>query len=291
MSAFRRTSRRRFRRGALVLLGIVFTIDFIRLSWSCRHQPGSSVTSIPTPTPSIYIASIFWNSAAILHSNWNDAVLDLAEKLGAEKIYVSIYESGSWDESKQVLRQLESSLVTRGIRHRIILDETTHQDDITRPPAAKGWVKTPRGKTELRRISYLSKLRNKTLDPLTELAANGTTFEKVLFLNDVAFTVVVPFLENCYPRDAESGTWIQDVWTLLATNNGQYAAVCSLDFLKPPNFYDTFALRDIEGHERLMMTYPYVRARASRSAMVSYRPVPVQSCWNGMGKSCQPSRM
>ena len=188
-----------------MLLGVFFAIDFIKLPWNGTHQSRNSGIGIPTPTPSIYIASIFWNSAAILHSNWSDAVLDLAEKLGTAKIYISIYESGSWDESKQVLKQLENVLVTRAIRHRIILDETTHQDDITRPPAAEGWVKTPRGRTELRRIPYLSKLRNKTLEPLAELAANGTTFDKVLFLNDVAFTVVISFLRFAISRDAESG--------------------------------------------------------------------------------------
>ena len=200
MSSFRRTSRSRFWRGALVLLGVIFAIDIIRLSWNGSHRHPNTSIGIPTPTPSIYIASIFWNSAAILHSNWNNAVLDLAEKLGADNIYISIYESGSWDESKQILRQLESVLINRGIRHRIILDEITHQDDIARPPAAEGWIKTPRGKTELRRIPYLSKLRNKTLEPLAELAANGTTFDKVLFLNDVAFTVVVPFLHFAIKR-------------------------------------------------------------------------------------------
>ena len=223
MTSFRRTSRGRFWRGAAVLLGVFFAIDFIRLSWNGSHQPGKNVISIPTPAPSIYVASIFWNSAAILHSNWNDAVLELAEKLGAEKIYISIYESGSWDDSKHVLRQLESVLVTRNIRHRIILDETTHQDDITRLPAAEGWVRTPRGRTELRRIPYLSKLRNKTLEPLVELAVNGTTFDKVLFLNDVAFEVVVPFLIiaiqetlSWEPRSRTFGPcWLQTMDTML----------------------------------------------------------------------------
>lgn len=204
MSSFRRTSQRKFWRGTFVLLGVVFAIDLMRLSWAGTHHPGDRVDDISSvPPPSIYIASIFWNSAAILHSNWNGAVLDLAEKLGAERIFISIYESGSWDESKEVLRQLESALLARGIRHRIILDETTHQDDITRPPAAEGWVKTPRGQTELRRIPYLSRLRNKTLEPLSELAANGTTFDKVLFLNDIAFTVVAPVLTFATQENAE----------------------------------------------------------------------------------------
>ena len=190
MSYFRRTSRSRLWKGALVLMGLVLTVDFLRLSWRGSHQPRNDLVSVPTPLPSIYIASIFWNSAYILHTSWNQAILDLAEKLGAANIYISIYESGSWDESKQMLRQLEEALLARGVRHRIILDETTHIDDINRSPAAEGWIETPRDKTELRRIPYLSKLRNKTLEPLAQLAANGTSFDKVLFLNDVAFTVV-----------------------------------------------------------------------------------------------------
>ena len=193
MSYSRRTSRSGLWRGALLLLGAVLTVDFMKLTGSGSQRHQSNSVGIPTPTPTVYVASIFWNSAWILHTSWNSAILDLADKLGAANIYISIYESGSWDESKQMLRQLQDVLITRGIRHRIILDETSHEDDIARPPAAEGWIKTPRGKTELRRIPYLSRLRNKTLEPLAELAANGTTFDKVLFLNDIAFTVVVPF--------------------------------------------------------------------------------------------------
>lgn len=71
---------------------------------------------------------------------------------------------------------------------------------------------------------------------------------------------------------------------LLRTRDGDYAAACSLDFSKPPRYYDTFALRDSEGHEPVTLTYPYFRSRASRKAIMAHEPVPVQSCWNGMGK-------
>jgi hypothetical protein len=52
-----------------------------------------------------------------------------------------------------------------------------------------GWIDTPRGRKELRRIPYLSRLRNWTLQPLLELARQGEKFDKVLFLNDVVFSV------------------------------------------------------------------------------------------------------
>ena len=66
------------------------------------------------------------------------------------------------------------------------------------------------------------------------------------------------------------------------TNGGNYAAACALDFAKPPRYYDTFALRDSDGEEPVMQTWPYFRSRASRQAVIHNRPVPVSSCWNGM---------
>lgn len=70
---------------------------------------------------------------------------------------------------------------------------------------------------------------------------------------------------------------------LLNTNNGHYAAACSLDFSKPPLYYDTFALRDSDGHEHATQTWPFFRSLRSRNAMYSGKPVPVSSCWNGIG--------
>src|SRR5215469_971730 len=74
-----------------------------------------------------------------------------------------------------------------------------------------------------------------------------------------------------------------DVLKLLNTNDGIYAAACSLDFSKPPLYYDTFALRDSEGHEHVMQTWPFFRSAQSREALTRFSPVPVASCWNGMG--------
>lgn len=48
-------------------------------------------------------------------------------------------------------------------------------------------------------------------------------------------------------------------------------------------FYDTFALRDSKGNEPIMQTWPYFGSKLSRKAMKQMSPVPVMSCWNGMG--------
>jgi hypothetical protein len=62
-------------------------------------------------------------------------------------------------------------------------------DEISQVPGPSGWIDTPRGKRELRRIPYLSKLRNISLKPLADLALKGIKFDRILFLNDVVFTV------------------------------------------------------------------------------------------------------
>lgn len=81
---------------------------------------------------------------------------------------------------------------------------------------------------------------------------------------------------------------VQDITTLLGTHDRQYAAACALDFSNPPKFYDTIALRDGEGREPLMQTWPYFRSRVSRSAVRQGVPVPVRSCWNGAGMELLP---
>ncbi|AEO60904.1 glycosyltransferase family 69 protein [Thermothelomyces thermophilus ATCC 42464] len=219
-------------------------------------------TDLIEPTR-VYIASLHWNNEDILRSEWNKAVLDLVKTFGANNVFVSVYESGSWDDTKGALRELDKELETMGVARKIILDQETHKDLITQPPADEGWITIPDGTRMPRRIPYLSKLRNLSLRPLLELAENGTTFDQVLFLGDVVFTV-------------------SDVLNLLKTNNGRYAAACSLDFSKPPNFYDTFALRDARGHQYATQTWPYFRASQSRKAMINAKPVPVSSCWNGI---------
>lgn len=64
-----------------------------------------------------------------------------------------------------------------------------------------GWIFTGRGKSgwEIRRIPYLAKLRNKAMEPLRGLSP-GEKFNKVLWINDVVFTVCGSFFraDCCY---------------------------------------------------------------------------------------------
>ncbi|KAH6892933.1 cryptococcal mannosyltransferase 1-domain-containing protein [Thelonectria olida] len=213
----------------------------------------------------VYVASLHWNNERVLRDSWNRGILDLVQTLGPDNVFVSVLESGSWDGSKAALRELDQSLNALGASRSVKLDNTTHADEIAFPPLepGNGWIKTARGRIELRRIPFLARLRNASLQPLKDMAKQGITYDYVLFLNDVVFNAA-------------------DVLTLLETNSGDYAAACSLDFGNPPAFYDTFALRDINGNEHATQVWPYFRSFKSRQAMKRSEPVPVTACWNGM---------
>lgn len=162
------------------------------------RQPSPPKPELPAKKERIYIASIHWNNEAVLRSKWNDAVVDTVKVLGPENSYVSVYESGSWDDSKGALRVLNATLENIGVQRSIVLEDNTHLDEIAKVPGPSGWIDTPRGKRELRRIPYLSKLRNISLKPLADLAQQGIKFDKVLFLNDVVFTVGICFLSSTH---------------------------------------------------------------------------------------------
>jgi hypothetical protein len=74
----------------------------------------------------------------------------------------------------------------------------------------------------------------------------------------------------------------EQITTLLETRNGSYAAACALDFSETHKFYDSFAVRDSLGLPPLTNLWPFFSSSASRTALMSYAPTPVKSCWNGL---------
>jgi len=171
----------------LILLWNIFEVLQVHRSLCSSEAAAASNSAVKQEK--IYISSIHWNNEVILRGHWNTAVLALCKALGPESVYVSIYESGSYDDTKGALRMLDEELDQIGVRKSIVLDETSHADEMAKSPAATGWIQTPRGRTEMRRIPYLAGLRNRSLKPLESLAEAGEKFDKILFLNDVVFTV------------------------------------------------------------------------------------------------------
>ncbi|KAJ5104802.1 hypothetical protein NUU61_002149 [Penicillium alfredii] len=261
---YRRSRWRRRLVRALILIFIIWNLTELHLIVRRLSETDTIYHEEPLRHERIYIAGVHWNNEIILRDYWNQAVIELSQKLGPENVFISIYESGSYDDTKGALKELDGELERLDVPRNITLSPVTHEDEILAPSGGgEGWIEGPTGEKELRRIPYLSRVRNLSLRPLEDLARQGITFDKILFLNDVVFSS-------------------SDVFELLDTNNGEYAAACSLDFSKPPRYYDTFALRDSQGHEALMQTWPYFRSASSRHAMKTMSPVPVTSCWNGI---------
>ncbi|KAK4950160.1 hypothetical protein LTR10_011137 [Elasticomyces elasticus] len=263
---------------ALITLTLAWTAYEV---WSIRHALAQEASKAPPPfgKQRIFIASIHWTDERILREYWVPAVLQLAQDIGRENVFVSVYESGSFDDTKGALQELDDHLTGMGINHRVVLDDTTHLDEVSRERAEDGWVQMPSTKTYRqnwtdwfslekdewvpRRIPYLARLRNQVMQPLYDQQQLGNVYDKILWLNDVVFDT-------------------EDVQRLLGTRDGHYAAACALDFKRAPAFYDTFALRDAAGYAPLTDTWPFFRSAESRDAMVHAQPVPVASCWNGM---------
>ncbi|KAL4786455.1 cryptococcal mannosyltransferase 1-domain-containing protein [Aspergillus varians] len=244
--------RRRLLQLALLTFFFWSTIDVLLVH---RHfnQEQTRLDYKPPNRQRIFIASALWNKERTLPGQWNEAVAELANVFGSDNLFVSVYESGSSDGTKQVLHKLDKTLEATGMQ-RIIKTVSPSPDDealMSLNPA------------DPRRISYISRLRNKSLKPLYDLRDAGTFFDRILFLSDVVFTK-------------------EDVLALLNTNYGTYTAACSFDILKPPSDSDALALRDADGYERVMQKWPFFRSSRSREAVEMMLPVPVRSCWDGM---------
>lgn len=270
-----RRFRRLYLRPTLYVLGFLFLLDAIYLvsrrpethrsplAQRQTHEPGANETSV-------YIVSVHRNTEVIQRSAWNEAVLALVDYLGAENVHFSAVESGSQEGTKDALMELKAGLDLRGATNDISLGMTVWEqlDEIdARPPPDShepGWIwNKAEDQFELRRIPYLSKVRNQAMEPLDRLRAEGRRFDKVLWLNDVVF-------------DA------QDIQTLFDTRGGDYAAACSMDYKASPTYYDTFALRDDWGLKTASLHWPWFQSPKARASALRNEPIKVTSCWNGI---------
>lgn len=195
---FRRLLRSRFPKIVLVLLVLVNILDVLRIHKNLLDADHTPAPKLSQPPERIYIASMHFNNERVIRDHWAPAVIELSKTLGKDNVFVSVYESGSWDKTKRELNKMALALQNMGVPHRVDMSDTTHKDEIENPDKTEGWIDTSRGKRELRRIPYLAKLRNRTLRDLIDLQKKGQHFDKVLFINDVVFTVchLLPLAHN-----------------------------------------------------------------------------------------------
>ena len=183
VSAFRHTSRyhKLLRRRLLQLLLLTFVL------WSSAdiflvhrnfHKEQIHLDYRPPERQRIFIASALWDYERTISSQWNAAVIELANVFGADNIFVSVYASGINDGTGDALRKLDKALGEVGVQRTITIAEPSPDNEALKNPPA-----------DRRHIVTRARLRNLSLKPLYDLRDAGTFFDRILFLSDVDFTV------------------------------------------------------------------------------------------------------
>ncbi|KNE55116.1 capsular-associated protein [Allomyces macrogynus ATCC 38327] len=237
-----------------------------------------------------YIALNLYNSVDVL-PDLTTTLISLLAHVEPARVFVGIYENGSADDTKSMLRGVATLLRALRISHAVILE------DRTKPR----WV---------HRIEYLADVRNRALAPLLALTmpdgppawpfdqsateflvavydAHGRvisndlvhsplpkpwTVDRILFLNDVYACVdeVVEAMHQSVMQNA--------------------LLTCGIDYDRPPNsgtpqFYDTWVARGLDGApwrkadgDGLFdaVQFPDVMRRVR-----AQQPFPTFCCWNG----------
>ncbi|KAJ2037277.1 hypothetical protein H4S03_003075 [Coemansia sp. S3946] len=192
----------------------------------------------------IFVAINLYNSEKLL-PNMATQLLALADTLGRTRIFISIYENGSRDRTKEILKRFNETLNTLAIAHRIITD------DMPKPK-------------QVHRIEYLAKVRNSALEPLY---SSSIKYGRVVYLNDMFFCLT-DLLELVFQSLVHRAhlTCAEDFELV----HGSLA------------FYDTWVARDILGHAFKKQPFNIADDGAAKAAQTRGRPFQVQCCWNGI---------
>ena len=205
-------------------------------------------------------ASLYDDEGGLAGGQWGHMVLELIDLLGKDNVFLSIYENGK-EKGAKALRDFESQVTC----NKSLVFES--RLDLGSIPA----VTVPGGSKRVKRIDLLADVRNRALKPLDDNPE--VRYDKLLFLNDVVFD----------PIDAA-----QLLFSTNATEKGvtQYRAACSVDFVNPFKFYDTFATRDLQGYSMGVPFFPWFstagKAESRNDVLSGKDAVRVRSCWGGM---------
>ncbi|KAJ2719595.1 hypothetical protein GGI07_005122 [Coemansia sp. Benny D115] len=192
----------------------------------------------------IFVAVNLHNSRHIL-PNMAMQILELADVLGHQNLYISVYENGSTDQTKDILGAFGHVLQAMGITHSVVTADK------------------PLGGSR-HRIEYMAELRNQALAPFY---TNKGEYDKVLFLNDIFF---------CLPDVLE---------LMLQSKIQRSHLTCGEDFVLRHGalrFYDTWVARDILGHAFKGRHQEIAQDGYALVSQMHGRPFQVQCCWNGM---------
>ncbi|KAJ3089875.1 capsular associated protein [Quaeritorhiza haematococci] len=191
-----------------------------------------------------FIAANFHNNEAVL-PDFIAQLLQLVEFFGPDRLFVSVFESGSKDKTLELLRYLDTVLEELGVPRRIVLS------DEKRDP-------------EGHRIEYLAHVRNEALKPLYE---TKTHFSQVIFLNDIFFCAddIKELLHQTDLQDSD--------------------ITCGLDFGPRGSditFYDNWVAHDMDGNMFGITATDFVGHKPTNERLKQGLPFQVSCCWNGV---------
>ncbi|KAK5998072.1 hypothetical protein PT974_00444 [Cladobotryum mycophilum] len=236
--------------------------NYLQLESRCLNSTGSGCANAFNERVFITV-SLYDAGGHLASGKWGESLLELIDLIGNDNVYLSIYENDSGPEGEKALNSLKSKLKCQ---YSLVYDRNTTIHDFPT-------ITMPDGTKRLKRIAYLAELRNRALRPLDTLSEDGVRFDRILFLNDIAF----------HPMEAAH--------LLFSTNVGldgraHYLSVCGLDYSTPFRFYDIFAMRDAEGYAMGFPVFPIFSKAGqglSRDAMLAGSDaVPVTGCWGGI---------
>ncbi|KAJ3494477.1 hypothetical protein NLG97_g4054 [Lecanicillium saksenae] len=237
-------------------------IQYKVLEHRCGAGPSPSAGCANTHNERIFIvASIYDKNGDLLGGKWGQQLLDLVQLIGPEHAFVSIYENKNAPAGTAALDRFRQRLPCQ--------NELVHDahNDLSQFPN----ITMPDGSVRMKRLAYLTEMRNRAMWPLDRF--NEPAFDKVLYLNDVFYR----------PIDAA-----QLLFSTNADSSGytHYLSACAMDFNDPGIFYDSYALRDIEGYSPGSQEYPIFSLEGSaisRHDMLGETDaVRVSTCWSGM---------
>ncbi|KAI4519792.1 glycosyltransferase family 69 protein [Schizophyllum commune] len=172
--------------------------------------------------------------------------------LGYQNVFVSIYENGSTDQTKALLRIFDA--LTRSVGMRIVIRTSMRT----------------RGAFN-HRIEYLAEVRNAAFGPLHELRdAENEYFDTIIFMNDI-----LPCVDDL----------LELIWQSRRNNAG---ITCAADYMyhqemASPVFYDNWVARDINGTALENAPFENIFHHPDSSQRFQrHLPIQVQSCWNGI---------
>ena len=160
-----------------------------------------------------------------------------------ECCYVSVYESGSTDATRRLLKLVQNDLTKLRIRHTIVTNGI-------------------RRDTREHRIKFLAAVRNEALRPYY---ANSSSWDEVIFLNDVVVCTsnIIELVDKKLLNSADVAS--------------------GMDYIVRKNtvlFYDIWVNKDITGRS-FQNKQPYVQDTKSWKRYTENQPFQVFTTWAG----------